>query len=50
MNGHVDMERMRYWDLKHGFGTILEIEGQRALVRFDASPWCPVWVPYGMED
>jgi hypothetical protein len=41
--GGVKIER--YFDKDLGFGDIIATDGDEVLVRFDANPWYPQWMP-----
>ena len=40
-----EVHSMKYWSDQWGFGEIIAAEDDKVLVRFDADPWCPKWMP-----
>ncbi len=36
---------MKYWNETWGFGEVVTEEDDKVLIRFDADPWCPKWMP-----
>lgn len=42
------MKRLAY-DEKFGFGEIIAEHEDKILVRFDADPWYPQWIPAEKE-
>lgn len=42
--------KRRAYDEEFGFGEILAEDGDEILVRFDADPWFPQWIPKEKEE